>query len=231
MRDLFDGVAAVVEAQRPIEAAVEEGRGVWDNLVKFIAWTLPTNGGEALAVGFAAMLIAVLVGEGLTRVVCGPGLDEEQGKLLAEALHPHLHSAGKGSLLEASRLTAPQPAADLRALWLSPLHADNGIQGGLVLINPVLSWASEEMAVAEEGCLSVPTIYDKVERHARVTVEALDRDGKTYRFEAEDLLAVCVQHEMDHLLGKVFVEYLSPLKRNRIRSKMLKRSRDDESVA
>jgi peptide deformylase len=100
-----------------------------------------------------------------------------------------------------------------------------------VLINPKLVAVSDEMLVGDEGCLSVPTIYDKVERHARVTVEALDRDGKTYRFDAEDLLAVCVQHEMDHLLGKVFVEYLSPLKRNRIRSKMLKRSRDDESVA
>ncbi len=100
-----------------------------------------------------------------------------------------------------------------------------------VLINPKLVAVSDEMLVGDEGCLSVPTIYDKVERHARVTVEALDRDGKTCRFEAEDLLAVCVQHEMDHLLGKVFVEYLSPLKRNRIRSKMLKRTRDDESDA
>ncbi|MDP4302326.1 peptide deformylase [Leptothrix discophora] len=101
----------------------------------------------------------------------------------------------------------------------------------LVLINPKLVAVSDEMMVGDEGCLSVPTIYDKVERHARVTVEALDRDGRTCHVEAEDLLAVCVQHEMDHLMGKVFVEYLSPLKRNRIRSKMLKRSRDDESVA
>ncbi|MGY0197349.1 peptide deformylase [Leptothrix sp. BB-4] len=100
-----------------------------------------------------------------------------------------------------------------------------------VLINPKLVAVSDEMMVGDEGCLSVPTIYDKVERHARVTVEALDRDGRTYRFEAEDLLAVCVQHEMDHLMGKVFVEYLSALKRNRIRSKMIKRSRDDEPVA
>ncbi len=100
-----------------------------------------------------------------------------------------------------------------------------------VLINPKLVAVSDEMLVGDEGCLSVPSIYDKVERHARVTVEALDRDGRTYRFDAEDLLAVCVQHEMDHLLGKVFVEYLSPLKRNRIRSKMLKRTRDDESTA
>lgn len=96
-----------------------------------------------------------------------------------------------------------------------------------VLINPELTARSAEMAVAEEGCLSVPAIYDKVERHARVTVRALGRDGEAYEFEADGLLAVCVQHEMDHLLGKVFVEYLSPLKRDRIRTRMLKKARDD----
>ena len=98
----------------------------------------------------------------------------------------------------------------------------------LVLINPRIVQASAEFIVGDEGCLSVPSIYDKVERHARVTVEALDRNGQPYQFEAEELLAVCVQHEMDHLLGKVFVEYLSPLKRNRIRSKLLKRERDGD---
>ncbi len=99
----------------------------------------------------------------------------------------------------------------------------------LVLINPRIVQASAEFIVGDEGCLSVPSIYDKVERHARVTVEALDRNGQPYQFEAEELLAVCVQHEMDHLLGKVFVEYLSPLKRNRIRSKLLKRERDGDA--
>ena len=96
-----------------------------------------------------------------------------------------------------------------------------------VLINPEIVRASEEMAVGDEGCLSVPQVYDKVPRHARVTVRALGRDGKPYEFDAEGLLAVCVQHEMDHLLGKVFVEYLSPLKRNRIKSRMLKKARED----
>jgi peptide deformylase len=100
-----------------------------------------------------------------------------------------------------------------------------------VLINPEITWRSEEMLVWEEGCLSVPTIYDKVERHARVKVRALDREGKTYELEAdEDLLAVCVQHELDHLVGKVFVEYLSPLKRTRIKTKMQKRARDEEDA-
>ncbi len=98
----------------------------------------------------------------------------------------------------------------------------------LVLINPEIVKRSEEMAVAEEGCLSVPQIYDKVERNARVTVRALNRDGVSFDFDAEGLSAVCVQHEMDHLLGKVFVEYLSTLKRDRIRTKMLKKIRDEQ---
>jgi peptide deformylase len=97
----------------------------------------------------------------------------------------------------------------------------------LVLINPDIIWRSPEMAVAEEGCLSVPQVYDDVERHARVTVRALGRDGEPFELQADEMTAVCVQHEMDHLLGKVFVEYLSLLKRNRIRTKMLKKARED----
>ena len=97
----------------------------------------------------------------------------------------------------------------------------------LVLINPELVWQSDEMVFGDEGCLSVPTIYDKVPRHARVTVRALGRDGRPFEFEAEGLTAVCVQHEMDHLVGKVFVEYLSPLKRDRIKTKMLKKAREE----
>jgi len=97
----------------------------------------------------------------------------------------------------------------------------------IVLINPELIEKSEEMMLGDEGCLSVPEVYDKVPRHARVTVRALGRDGLSREIAAEGLLAVCVQHEMDHLLGKVFVEYLSPLKRSRIRSKMLKKTRDE----
>lgn len=97
-----------------------------------------------------------------------------------------------------------------------------------VLINPELIAVSEEMMVGDEGCLSVPTIYDAVQRHAKVTVRALDRNGQSYEMAVEGLAAVCVQHEMDHLMGKVFVEYLSPLKRERIKSKMLKRSREEQ---
>ena len=97
-----------------------------------------------------------------------------------------------------------------------------------VLINPALLARSEEMTFTDEGCLSVPAIYDRVRRHARVTVRALGRDGEPHEFEAEGLLAVAVQHEMDHLVGKVFVEYLSQLKRDRIKTKLLKKARDEE---
>ncbi|MDC8784587.1 peptide deformylase [Roseateles koreensis] len=98
-----------------------------------------------------------------------------------------------------------------------------------VLINPELIHTSAEFTEGEEGCLSVPQIYDKVPRHSRVTVRALNREGETYEFDAEGLLAVCVQHEMDHLMGKVFVEYLSPLKRERIKTKMIKKTREEQA--
>jgi peptide deformylase len=97
----------------------------------------------------------------------------------------------------------------------------------LVLINPELVWSSTETHLNEEGCLSVPGIYDGVERFDAVHVRAVDLQGQPRTIEAEELLAVCVQHEMDHLMGKVFVEYLSPLKRNRIKKKMLKAQRED----
>jgi peptide deformylase len=100
----------------------------------------------------------------------------------------------------------------------------------LVLINPEIVWASAEKQVADEGCLSVPGIYDGVERSVAVKVRALDGEGGERQIEAEGLLAVCIQHEMDHLQGKVFVEYLSPLKRNRIKTKMLKARRETERV-
>ena len=96
----------------------------------------------------------------------------------------------------------------------------------LVLINPEITWASDEKKINDEGCLSVPGIYDGVERSVAVKVQALNLDGETQTYEADGLLSVCIQHEMDHLMGKVFVEYLSPLKRTRIKTKMLKKKDD-----
>ncbi|MDB5953910.1 peptide deformylase [Ramlibacter sp.] len=100
----------------------------------------------------------------------------------------------------------------------------------LVLINPEIVWASDDTQLGDEGCLSVPGIYDGVERARSIKVRALDGEGQSRELAAEGMLAVCIQHEMDHLLGKVFVEYLSPLKRNRIKNKMLKARRDTERV-
>lgn len=96
----------------------------------------------------------------------------------------------------------------------------------MVFINPELIWASPETKSWREGCLSVPEYYDEVDRPDRICVRALDLQGKPFEVEADGLLSVCLQHEMDHLLGKVFVEYLSILKRNRISLKMKKRAKE-----
>src|SRR5471032_1606290 len=95
----------------------------------------------------------------------------------------------------------------------------------LALINPEILAASG-VADCEEGCLSLPGIYEKIARAERIAGRALGLDGRTFTMDAEGLLAVCIQHEMDHLKGRVFVEYLSRLKRNRIKAKMLKEERE-----
>ena len=94
----------------------------------------------------------------------------------------------------------------------------------IVLINPKIL-ASEGSQVYQEGCLSVPGIFADVERADRVRVEAFDRDGRKIEIETDGLLAVCIQHEMDHLIGKLFVDYLSPLKRDLVRKKLEKQRR------
>ena len=91
-----------------------------------------------------------------------------------------------------------------------------------VFINPVITPLTQDCVPYEEGCLSVPGSYDEVQRPARIRVEALDRNGSPFTLEADGLLAVCLQHEVDHLEGKLFVDYLSPLKRQRIKTKLEK---------
>jgi peptide deformylase len=97
----------------------------------------------------------------------------------------------------------------------------------MVFINPQITTASADCKVYQEGCLSVPGVYDDVERPDRVTVSALNEKGEKFTLHADGLLAVCLQHEMDHLKGKVFVQYLSRLKQSRIKSKMLKLDRTE----
>lgn len=103
--------------------------------------------------------------------------------------------------------------------------------GLLVLINPEIIWRSDEREVFEEGCLSVPETYEKVERAAEIKVRALNEQGEPFEFEADELLAVCVQHEIDHLDGKVFVEHLSLLKQNRIITRLRKQQREARRIA
>lgn len=120
-------------------------------------------------------------------------------------------------------LAATQVDVHERVIVIDASEAQDQLQA---YINPEILWASEEKQVYDEGCLSVPGIYDGVERPARVKVRAFDVDGQAFEIDADGLLAVCIQHEMDHLQGKVFVEYLSPLKRNRIKTKLVKEERE-----
>lgn len=109
------------------------------------------------------------------------------------------------------------------------IDVSEGRDSPLVLVNPEITWYGPEREIGEEGCLSVPGIYDGVERSTAIRFKAQDLEGQAIEREAEGMLAICVQHELDHLLGKVFVEYLSPLKRNRIRTKLLKQQKEDRA--
>ena len=120
-------------------------------------------------------------------------------------------------------LAATQVDAHLRVIIVDISEARDQLK---VMINPELVEARGE-SVCEEGCLSVPGVYERVKRHEWVRVRALGVDGRPFMLEADGILSVCVQHEMDHLDGKVFVEYLSQLKRNRIAQKLRKLERID----
>ena len=148
------------------------------------------------------------------------GIDTRIKTLVADMLETMYDASGIG-------LAATQIDVHERLVVLDVSEERNQ---PMVLINPEIVWASEEKVLNEEGCLSVPGIYDGVERSTSIRVTALDADGEMRTIEADGLLAVCIQHELDHLLGKVFVEYLSPLKRNRIKGKLLKQQREDQRV-
>ncbi|MFM8901306.1 MAG: peptide deformylase [Burkholderiales bacterium] len=145
-------------------------------------------------------------------------VDETIGQLVDDMLETMYAADGVG-------LAATQVNVHQRVIVIDTSEARDQ---PLVLINPELIERSDEMVLSQEGCLSVPEVYDKVNRHARVRVKALGRDGLSYEREADGLLSVCIQHEMDHLMGKVFVEYLSLLKRDRIKTKMVKKTRDEQ---
>ncbi|MCH9848718.1 MAG: peptide deformylase, partial [Betaproteobacteria bacterium] len=124
-------------------------------------------------------------------------------------------------------LAATQVDQHIQLIVIDTSKEQNDLQ---VFINPKIV-AKSGLKEYEEGCLSVPGVYETVTRAETVTVEALDQHGKKFKLQADGLLAVCIQHEMDHLLGKVFVEYLSPLKRNRIKKRLAKHAREIERNA
>ena len=147
--------------------------------------------------------------------------DARLEKLVADMAETMYDAPGIG-------LAASQVDVHEQLLVIDTTETKDALQ---VYINPEIIWASAEIKVYDEGCLSVPGVYDGVERPAEIKVRALDLQGKPFEIAADGLLAVCIQHEMDHLLGKVFVDYLSPLKRNRIKSKMVKEIRGLEREA
>lgn len=142
--------------------------------------------------------------------------DDKLKKLVADMAETMYDAPGVG-------LAASQVDVHEQLVVIDVSETNDQLQ---VFINPEIIWASEEKKVYDEGCLSVPGIYDDVERPAEVKVRALDINGQPFEVHADGLLAVCIQHEMDHLKGKVFVEYLSPLKRNRIKTKLQKEERE-----
>ena len=142
-------------------------------------------------------------------------VDDAIRKLVADMAETMYEAPGIG-------LAATQVDVHLRVIVIDVSETRDDLK---VFINPEILRTSEESKVYEEGCLSVPGIYDEVERPDQVTVKALDLQGKPFLVEADGVMAVCLQHEIDHLDGKVFVQYLSRLKQSRIRSKLLKQDR------
>ena len=160
----------------------------------------------------------VLEGDDVLRKKCRPVTDFNQRlwTMLDDMAETMYASDGAG-------LAAPQINVHKQLVVIDVSEQKNELS---VFINPQIVKTCEEKVMFEEGCLSLPGIYDEIERPARVTVRALDADGKEFEIEAEGLLAVCVQHEIDHLKGCIFVDYLSPMKRNRIKKKLLKEERE-----
>ena len=142
-------------------------------------------------------------------------VDDEIRTLVADMAETMYAAPGIG--LAATQVNVPK-----RVIVIDLSETRNALT---VLINPQIIERGDDKQVFEEGCLSVPGIFDEVERTRRIRVRALDRDGQPFEMEAEGLLATCIQHEIDHLDGKVFVDYLSRLKQDRIKKKMVKQER------
>ncbi|MBB3103025.1 peptide deformylase [Azomonas macrocytogenes] len=145
-------------------------------------------------------------------------VDDDIRRLIDDMLETMYAAPGIG-------LAATQVNTHLRVVVMDLSEEKNE---PLVFINPEIEFLTEELEPYQEGCLSVPGFYENVDRPQKVRIRALDREGVPYELEAEGLLAVCIQHECDHLNGKLFVDYLSTLKRDRIRKKLEKQHRQQD---
>ena len=144
-------------------------------------------------------------------------VDTNVRKLLDDMLETMYAAPGIG-------LAAPQVGSLIRAVTID-LARENEPKAPLFLINPRIVWSSEERSTYQEGCLSIPDYYEDVERPARVRVEYQDRTGEEQELVAEGLLATCIQHEIDHLNGILFIDHISRLKRERVWKKFVKRAK------
>ncbi len=157
------------------------------------------------------------------RQVCKPveTVDDDIRQLIDDMLETMYAAPGIG-------LAAIQIGVPKRVIVVD---VDEDIRDPVCLVNPEVVWTSDEKRVYEEGCLSVPEYFDDVERPDRCRVRFLDRDGEPREIEAEDLLATCIQHEIDHLNGTLFIDYLSKLKRDRVVKKFVKQARQSGAAA
>ncbi|WP_434617888.1 peptide deformylase [Tabrizicola sp. M-4] len=153
--------------------------------------------------------------------LCDPvaEVSSDMGKLAEDMLQTMYDAPGIG-------LAAPQIGVTKRLIVMDCVKGENEAPRPLVLFNPEITWSSEELSTYEEGCLSIPDQYAEVQRPAEVRVRWIGLDGKLQEEQFSGLWATCVQHEIDHLNGKLFIDYLGPLKRQLITRKMEKLKRE-----
>ena len=166
-----------------------------------------------------AKLPIVLAPDPVLKLKCEPvvSIDDGVRRLLDDMLETMYDAPGIG-------LSAPQVAAEQRVIVCDVAREDE-VPQPYGMINPEITWRSDENVLAEEGCLSIPDHYAEVSRSREIKVGFLDPDGATQELEASGLLSACIQHEIDHLDGVLFIDYLTPLKRNMILRKMKKLKR------
>ncbi len=161
----------------------------------------------------------IIIPDPVLREVCEPvaKVDDSVRALADDMLETMYEAPGIG--LAASQIGI------LQRLFVLDVAKEDEPKNPIVFINPKIVWSSEETSVYQEGCLSIPEYYEDVERPARVKVQFQNREGSDQEMEADGLLATCIQHELDHLNGKLFIDYLSKLKRDRVMKKFVKQAK------